>query len=104
MSYADILDTTTLEECFANGTLTRECAEACNNQNKQLTLAVNTLNANPDSLIGYTWDIRHFVDMSGPTPTSLFLVETGDGSVYGINLDNRDVLDLLFRWLFYPDA
>jgi hypothetical protein len=104
MTYTEICDTTTLQECFANGTITREGAEACNNRNMQLDLAVDTLNANPDSHIGYTWDIRHFVDMSGPSPLPVFLIETSDGSVYGLNLDNRAVLDLLFRWLFYPNA
>ena len=104
MSYTEILDTTKLKECFDNKTITRNDAETSNNRNMQFNLAVDTLNAYPDSLIGYTWDIHHFVDMSGPAPASIFLVKTEDGSVYGINLDNRDVLDLLFRWLFYPDA
>lgn len=104
MVYTEIRDTTTLRECFDDGTITRKDAEFCNNRNKQLALAIAAFDVSPDSLIGFTWDIRHFVDMSGPSPSPVFLVESEDGSVYGIDLDNRELLDLLFRQLFYPES
>jgi hypothetical protein len=104
MIYTDILDTTTLEGCFANGTITHQDAKACNNRKTQDTLADKAINAGPDSHIGYTCGICHFVGMGDFEMSDIFLVETADGSVYGIVLDDRDMLDLLFRWLFFPNA
>lgn len=105
--YTEISDITTLQECFGDGTITRSDTERCNSSDKQLALAIG-IGSSPDSLIGkfivksrFIW---HFVDMYCYIPVRLFLVETADGSVYGLNLNDRDMLDLLFRKLFYPES